>query len=478
MKYDAVIIGSGPNGLAAAITLADAGFSVHLVERNQTAGGGTRSAELTDPGFIHDVCSTVHPLAFSSPFFRKFSLDKKGVEWIMPPAVVSHPLENEPPVMQYTDLDKTREFLGEDAVNYSKIMKPLIRKWKHILPDILGPLKIPAHPVSFLSFGMLAVQSAYGFTFRNFRQHRAKALFSGMAAHSMLSLDQKFSAAVGLVLMLLGHTAGWPIPRGGSQKITNALLALFKSLGGEVETGKMVRTLKDIPDSRIVLFDTSPREMSRIAGERFHQSYRNQLERFRYGPGIFKIDWALREPIPFRSAQCSDSATVHVGGTLDEIAEAEEMVWQGRHPGRPFVILAQQTLFDPTRAPEGQHTAWAYCHVPSGSTVDMTRRIEDQIERFAPSFRDIIVQRHTMNSVDMETYNPNYIGGDINGGLLNWKQLFFRPAIRFNPYTTPDPGLFICSSSTPPGGGVHGMCGYQAAQTVLRRVFGRSKESN
>ncbi len=474
MKYDAVIVGSGPNGLAAAITLAHSGLSVLVVEGNRQTGGGMRTTELIQPGFIHDICSAVHPLAFSSPFFKKYVNRSPELEWIHPPAVLAHPLENEPAVLQYTDLAETQKFLGEDAENYRRIMKPLIRKWNNILPQILAPVKWPRHPLSLFSFGILAIQSASGFSFRHFKRQRAKALFSGMAAHSMLPLDKKISAAAGLVLTILGHTGGWPIVRGGSQKINDRLVKIFQSYGGEFITGQFIESLNQLPESRAVIFDTSPRQMENIVGERFSGRYREQVKRFRYGPGVFKMDWALNEPVPFTDRQCHEAATVHIGGSLDEISASEELVWQGKHPENPFVILVQPTLFDPSRAPSGKHVAWAYCHVPGGSSVDMTGPVENQIERFAPGFRETIIGRHTMNSVDMENYNPNYIGGDINGGIQDWQQLFFRPAVRWNPYTTPDPGIFICSSSTPPGGGVHGMGGYNAARTVLKNIFSKS----
>ncbi len=452
--------------------LARAGLSVIIYEAGDTVGGGMRSAKLTDPDFVHDVCSAIHPLAASSPFFKSLPLEEFGLQWINPPVALAHPLEEEPPVLLSLSMDRTLSSLGGDAKIYHKIMQPLIRKWSRTLPDILGPLKYPEHPVCLLGFALYGLQSAAGFTFRNFRGKRAKALFAGLAAHSMLPLETRFTAAVGLLLSLTGHTAGWPFPRGGSQKLADALTAYFKSLGGHIVTARPVTSLEELPPSDAVLFDTSPRGMLEIAGNHFPSSYRSRLRNFRYGPGVFKIDWALKNPIPFESADCREAGTLHIGGTMEEISEAEEVVWRGELPEKPFIILAQQSRFDDTRAPAGKHTAWAYCHVSSGSDFDMTGRIETQIERFAPGFSKLVIRRHVMTSVDMERYNANYVGGDINGGVQDWRQLYTRPVARLNPYTTPDPQIFICSSSTPPGGGVHGMCGYHAARVVKRKVFG------
>ncbi len=470
-EFDAVIVGAGPNGLAAAIVLARAGCSVLVIEAAEAIGGGACSAELTLPGFVHDICSAIHPLGAGSPLFRAFPLDRFGLEWIQPSAPLAHPLDDGTAVLLERSVDATATGLGPDAAAYRRLMSPLVADAERILRFILGPFRIPRHPLTLARFGLKALRSAAGLASEQFAGERARALFAGLAAHSMLPLERSPSAAVGLVLAMLGHTAGWPLPRGGSQRIADALVGYLRSLGGEVVTGRPVRALDELPPARAVLFDLTPRQVLAIAGQRFPAGYRRQLERYRYGPGVFKVDWALAGPIPWRAPECQRAATVHLGGTLAEIAASEREIALGRHPERPFVILAQPSLFDPSRAPEGKHTAWAYCHVPNGSRVDMTERIEAQVERFAPGFRDVILARSVMGPADLERYNPNYVGGDINGGLQDLRQLFTRPAPRLNPYTTPDPHLYICSASTPPGGGVHGMCGYWAARAALRRVL-------
>jgi phytoene dehydrogenase-like protein len=469
--YDAIVVGSGPNGLAAAITLARAGLAVLVLEAKDTVGGGTRSAELTLPGFVHDVCSAVHPLGVSSPFFRELPLGEHGLDWIHPPAPLAHPFDDGTAVVLERSVVTTGETLGPDATTYQKLIAPFVADWDKLAEDVLGPLSIPPrYPFVLARFGLRAIRSATGLAESLFEGERARALFAGMAGHSMLPLKRLPTAAFGLLLGIMGHAVGWPIPRGGSQRIADALACFLQSLGGEIVTGTLVESMDELPPARIALCDLTPRGFLHVAGHRLPTTYRRKLERFRYGPGVFKLDLALDSPIPWKAEACTRAATVHVGGTLEEIAVAEGAVWAGEHPEKPFVLLAQQSLFDPTRSPEGKHTAWAYCHVPHGSTVNMTERIEAQIERFAPGFRDRILARSTKSAVDMERHNPNYIGGDINSGVQDLWQHFTRPTFRLVPYSTPIKGLYLCSSSTPPGGGVHGMCGYFAARAALRSV--------
>jgi phytoene dehydrogenase-like protein len=470
-SYDAVIVGAGPNGLAAAITIAREGRSVLLIEGEQTIGGGTRSTELTLPGFVHDVCSAIVPLALASPFFTSLALDRHRLEFIHPRAALAHPLDEGSVALLHRSVDATAQGLGADHRSYRRLMEPLVDRADALLSDVLGPLRVPRHPFVLARFGLSGVRSLQGLASR-FEGQAARALLAGIAAHSMLPLDRAPSAAVALVLGMLAHTAGWPMARGGSQRIADALAAHLRSLGGDIVTGEWVGSLDDLPPSRAVLLDVTPRQVLRIAGHRLPAGYRRSLERFRYGPGVFKVDYALDGPVPWKAEECSWAGTVHLGGTIEEIAAAEEMVAQGEHPERPLVLVAQQSLFDPTRAPEGRHTLWAYCHVPHGSPVDMTDRIEDQIERFAPGFRDRVLARSVMSPVELERHNPNYVGGDINGGLQSLLQTFARPTLRPVPYSTPLGGLYLCSSSTPPGGGVHGMCGYHAARAALRGVLG------
>ncbi len=467
--HDAVVVGSGPNGLAAAVTLAQAGWSVLVLEARDTVGGGARSAELTLPGFIHDVCSAVHPLGAGSPFFRMLPLAEHGLEWIQPAAPLAHPFDDGTAAVLERSVEATGKTLGSDAAAYRKLMAPLLADWDKLAVDLLGPLRLPPrHPLALARFGWHAISSACGLAEHLFEDERARALFAGMAAHSMIPLDQPPTAAFGLVIGILGHAVGWPLPRGGSQRIADALACYLRSLGGQVVTGVHVQSLDELPPARAVLCDVTPRQLLHIAGQHLPAGYRRRLASYRYGPGVFKVDWALDGPIPWQAAECMRAGTLHLGGTLEEMAAAERVVWQGEHPEKPYVLVVQPSLFDPTRAPAGKHTAWAYCHVPHASAFDITERIEVQIERFAPGFRDLILARSVKSAVEMERYNPNCIGGDINGGVQDWGQLFTRPVFRLVPYSTPVKGLYICSSSTPPGGGVHGMCGYFAAQAALR----------
>ena len=469
MEFDAVVVGSGPNGFAAAIEMARSGWSVCVFEARDTVGGGARSAELTEPGFIHDVCSAIHPLAIASPFFKTLPLSKHGLEWIRPPAAVAHPLDDGTAVLLVSSVDRTSSALGQDARAYSKVFTPLARHVDDLIPEILSPpIHIPRHPLRMLGFGIKAIQSAQKFAERHFTGELARALFAGIAAHGNMPLDLRPTAAAGLLLGMLGHAGGWPLPKGGAQKISDALASYFTSLRGHIVTGTPISSPRDLPSARVILLDITPQQVLRFAGDELPPSYRWELQKYQYGPGVFKVDWALNSPIPWRAKECLRAGTLHLGGSLGEIAAAEEAVARGRCPEKPFILLAQQSLFDPSRVPPGKQSAWAYCHVPRGSKVDMTERIESQVERFAPGFRDCILSRHTMNPAKLEAYNPNYIGGDISGGVLNLLQIVARPSLRISPYTTPIKNLFICSSSTPPVGGVHGMCGYHAARAALK----------
>jgi phytoene dehydrogenase-like protein len=466
-SYDAIVIGSGPNGLAAAVTLARAGRSVLVVEAADTVGGGMRSAELTLPGFVHDVCSAVHPLAVGSPVFRSMPLAEHGLEWIHPSAPLAHPLDDGTAAMLERSFVETGRTLGPDARAYCRLMEPLTADFDRIVGDILGPPQFPKHPIADLKFSIWAARSARGVARAWFTGEPAKSLFAGFAAHSFLPMERAPSAAIGLVLGMAGHAVGWPVPRGGSQSIADALTSYLRSLGGEVVTGWRIHSLDELPKARVILCDVSPRGLMRLTGSRLRGQYRRALARFRYGPAAFKIDWALSGPIPWRAEGCRRAGTVHLGGTFAEIAAAERAVWRGEAPERPFVLLAQSSLFDPTRAPPGRHSAYAYAHVPHGCRFDMTERIENQIERFAPGFRDLILARHVLSPAGLERHNENLIGGTITGGVPDFQQVIARPVLRLNPFATPVPGLYLCSASTPPGAGVHGLCGYFAARAAL-----------
>lgn len=478
IEYDAIVVGSGPNGLAAAITLARAGCSVLVYEANATIGGGARSAELTNPGFLHDVCSAVHPLAAGSPFFKTLPLQRFGLEWIQPQIPLAHPLDNGSAACLWKDIVVTAEQLDEDSGAYRRLMKPLARNWENLSIEFLQPmLHVPRHPFVLARFGVPALCPATLLTKFMFKGDRARALFAGIAAHSFLPMEAPASAAFALVLGLAGHAVGWPIPRGGSQQISNALAAYLRELGGKIEVNHRIENLRDLPKSRVILVDVSVWEFLRIAGQQLPSGYRRRLESFRHAPGIFKIDYALSEPIPWKADACRRAGTIHVGGDMDEIAAAEREVSRGKIPERPFVLVAQQSLFDETRAPRGQHTLWAYCHVPFNCATDMSDQIESQIERFAPGFRDCILARHTMAAADLARSNPNLAGGDISGGAANLTQLIARPVLSSTPYRTALPGLYLCSASTPPGGGVHGMCGYHAARVALHDHFSTRKSA-
>jgi phytoene dehydrogenase-like protein len=469
--YDAIIVGSGPNGLAAAILLQQNGLSVLLLEGKSEIGGGLRTAELTLPGYLHDICSAIHPLAVASPFFETLPLAQHGLEYVYPEIAAAHPFDDGTAAILTKSVEETAQLLGADEHAYLKLLKPVVENWPLIAADVLAPLHFPKHPLAMAQFGLDALTSAT-FLEKRFKTQAAKGLFGGMAAHSIQPLSNLATSAIALVLMSQGHLKGWPVPKGGSKQIAGALASYFISLGGEIETDFYVKSLDQLPSAHAVLFDITPKQLLKIAGHKFSSLYKWQLERYRYGMGVFKVDWALDAPIPFKAERIQQAGTVHIGNTFEEIANGEQQIWQGKHPEKPYVLLTQQSQFDPSRAPEGKHTAWAYCHVPNGSEKDMTTIIEQQVERFAPGFKDTILAKHTFNTIQLEEYNPNYIGGDINGGVIDIGQLFTRPALRWSPYKTSARGLYICSSSTPPGGGVHGMCGYHAAKKALSDVWG------
>jgi phytoene dehydrogenase-like protein len=470
-SYDAVVVGSGPNGFAAAITLAKAGHKVALYEAKDTIGGGMRTKELTLPGFKHDVCSAIQPLGLASPFFRELPLEKFGLEWIQPDAPLAHPLDDRAVIVERS-LEHTASSLGVDRETYQFLFESFINNSDKLVNSFLAPLiRIPQHPFLMARFGLYALRSCTMLANELFKTKEAKALFAGLAAHAIQPLTAPATASFGLVLGMLAHAVGWPLPKGGSQAIADALADYLKSLGGEIYTNHEVKSLAELPKARATLLDITPKQFLELAKGQLSSSYTKALQHFRYGSGVFKIDYALSEAVPWKDKNCLRAGTVHVGGTLEEIALSEHEMSKGRHPEKPYTLVAQQSLFDNTRAPEGKHTLWAYCHVPNNSTVDMTEQIEGQLERFAPGFREVVLARKTMNSRDIQTYNANYIGGDINGGAADLLQLFKRPVLSVSPYRTPLKNVYLCSSSTPPGGGVHGMCGYYAAETTLRDLF-------
>jgi phytoene dehydrogenase-like protein len=470
MDAQAIVVGSGPNGLAAAIALAEAGRSVTVLEAQETIGGGLRSTELTLPGVVHDVCSAVHPLATASPFLSRLPLADHGLEWLHP-TPCAHPLDDGTAAVLERGLDATADSLGRDGDAYRRLIGPLAESAADLLPTLLGPpMRIPRHPLALARFGLPGFVSAAALARRRFEGDHARALFAGLAAHAILPLERRITAGVGLMFALVAHHSGWPIPRGGAQRIADAMTAHLRALGGEVVAGRAVDDVAELDGAKAVLLDLTPREVVRVAGDRLPARYVRRLSRWRYGPGVFKLDLVLDGPVPWTASGCAAAGTVHLGGTLEEIAESERAVSRGEHPERPFVLLSQPSVVDPTRAPSGRHVIWAYCHVPNGSSQDMTAAIEAQIERFAPGFGERVVARHRMGPAEVEARNANHVGGEIGGGIQDLRGYLARPAPRISPHTTPDPRLYLCSSSTPPGAGVHGMCGWHAAAAALRRA--------
>jgi phytoene dehydrogenase-like protein len=467
-SLNATVIGAGPNGLSAAIVLAQAGLQVEVFEAETIAGGAVRTMELTLPGFLHDFGSAVHPMAAGSPFFSSLPLQKHGLEWINSPAPLAHPLDDGTAVVLERNLDDASKSLGPDGKAWRSLMQPFADHWADFATEILRPLPaIPKHPFLMARFGLHALLSAKTIASR-FQSPRTRALFAGFASHSFLALDEPLSGAFALSMAIPAHAVGWPLPRGGSQSITNALCEYFSTLGGNIRTSSRIDSLDSLPRTDLILCDVTPRQVIAIAGARLSESFKRKLKKFRYGPGVFKVDFALSEPIPWRAPECRRSATVHLGGSFEEIAASEKATRAGKISPRPFILLAQPTLFDPSRAPAGRHIAWAYCHVPNGSKEDMLQNIENQIERFAPGFRETILARRVFSPSDLERMDANLVGGDIAGGVIDLRQFLFRPTWRH--YATSVQNLYLCSASTPPGGAVHGMCGYHAAKTALARV--------
>src|SRR5580704_119254 len=468
MSLKVCVIGAGPNGLAAAIVLAQAGLQVDVLEAESTPGGAARTLELTLPGFHHDFGSAVYPLGEGSPFFSSLPLADHGLQWIHSPAALAHPLDDGTAVMLERDLDATKDSLGVDGPAWDQLMRPFAEQWSKLAPGVLRPISLlPRHPFLMARFGLLALRSARSVASR-FRSERTRALFAGLAAHSFLSLDEPLSAAFGILMAVPAHAVGWPIPRGGAQSLTDALCDLLSGLGGVVKTSSRVQSLEALADYDLFLCNLTPRQLLEVGAKRLSDGYNGQLRNFRYGAAAFKVDYALSAPIPWKAADCLRAATVHLGGRFDEIAASEKAVRSGQHAEHPFVLLAQPSLFDSSRAPTGKHTAWAYCHVPNGSNINMLERVENQIERFAPGFRDCVLARRVFSPADLESMDANLIGGDIGGGAMNIRQLLFRPTWRH--YATSAPNIYLCSASTPPGGGVHGMCGYHAAKMALSKL--------
>lgn len=466
-SFDAAVVGSGPNGLAAALAIQATGRSVVVYEGADTVGGGLRTVELTEPGFLHDICSAIHPMAVASPFLRTLPLAEHGLEWVHPGQPLAHPLLDAPGVVLSRDIDDTARGLGPDADAYRRWMAPLARGWAHLFKTGMGPPALPSQLGLLARFGLSAALPATTLARRTFQTERARALIAGLAAHSVLPLEHPPSGAIGLMLHIAAHGLGWPFPRGGAGQLSQAMAALFEARGGTLRLSTPITTLAEVETLGGVFFDTGPRALDRIAGSALPDNYRRALRRFRYGPGVYKVDYALSEAIPWADSAIADAGTVHLGGTLDDIAASERACTRGELTDNPYVLVAQQSVADPTRAPEGCHTGWAYCHVPHGCSADRTAVIEAQLERYAPGFSDCVIARHTMGPADFQAHNPNYVGGDVNGGAATWSQLLTRPVVRAVPWSTPSPRIWLCSASTPPGGGVHGMGGYNAAAAAF-----------